>query len=111
MVQAEWDQGTFHEAVKPRSRIAGAEHEAADSRDRRLDRRPNKVHENAHKHIKQGAHDGDESCPAEEGQHLGQLDPVVPVMQPRGPKSHENSAEHTHLQGLDPRYHGTGSLF
>ena len=31
MVQAEGDQGTLHEAVKPCSRIPGAEHEAADS--------------------------------------------------------------------------------
>ena len=111
MVQAEWDQGTFHESVEPCSEIPRTEYKTADSGDRRLDRRPDKVHENAHEDIEQSAHDGDESCPAKEGKHLRELDPVIFIMEPCGPKTHKDPAEHAHLQGLDPRNHSTCSLF
>ena len=111
MVQTKRNQRPLYKAVKPGSRVTGAEHEPADSGDRRLDRRPDKVHEDPHENVKQGAHDRDKPRSAEKREHLGKLDLIIPVVEPCRPKPHEDPAEHSHLQGPDPRDHGAGALF
>ena len=109
MMQAEGDQCAFDEAVQPGARITGGQHETAQSVDADLNGGPDVVHGDAHQQVNGGGDDGHETGAAEEGEHLGQLDLIEPVVQRRGAKAHQNAAEHAHLQAGHAQHIGGGA--
>ncbi len=108
MVQAEGDQRTLQNSVNPGARVAGPDDQIAQSRNAGLDDGPDVEHGDAHHHEDGGRDDGDEPCAAKERQRLGQLNLIEPVVQRRDAQSHDDAAEHAHLQGGDAQGGGGG---
>src|SRR5699024_8328229 len=108
MVQAEGDQGTLDEAVKPGAHITGTQHQVAQRTDPRLDHVPDVAHAAAHHQIDGGGDDGHEAGAAKEGPHLGQLGLIEAVVQCRHAQTYDDTAEDAHLQGGDAQHGGGG---
>ena len=70
--------------------------------------RPDVEHGDAHQQVDGGADDGDKAGAAEEGEHLGQLDLIEPVVEGGYTQAHDDTAEDAHLQGGDAQHRGGG---
>ena len=110
VVQAEGNQRPLHNPENQGSHISGARHQSAQCENSVLHHRPHKIHQNPHKHVGNGRNDRHEPGTSEEGQRIWQHDLVIPVVQRRHAKAHDNTAEHAHLQGLNPQNTGDGPL-
>ena len=108
VVQAEGDQGPLQQAVDPGPAVARPEHQVAQGGDAHLDHGPDEEHDDAHRHEHHGADDGDEAGAAEEGEHLGQLDLIEPVVEGSHSQAHDDAAEDPHLKGGDAQGGGGG---
>ena len=109
VVQAEGDEGTLDEAVQPGTGVAAGQHKAAQVIDAGLDGGPDVVHGDAHHQVGGGGDDGDEPGATEEGEHLGQLNLIEPIVQGCHTQAHHDAAEHAHLQGVQAHHGGGGA--
>ena len=109
VMQSERDQRTFQNTIDPCTGVTGVKNQCTQMRDAGLYDRPEIEHDNAHDQINHGRNDRDKACAAEEGQHLGQFNFVEPVVQCSNAQSHQDTAEHTHLQCGDAQ-HGSGEI-
>ena len=109
VVQAEGDQGALQDAVDPGAGVARLEDQIAQGGNAHLDHRPDIEHGDAHNHKHNGGYDGDKPGAAEEGEYLGQLDLIEPVVERGHAQAHNDAAEHAHLEGGDAQ-HGGGRV-
>ena len=103
MVQTERDQSTLDAAIDEGSEETSRIDQVAKCIDTGLDRRPYEIADEACENTKDHTHDRDETCAGEESQGLGQNLFVELITGQGCQKSCKNTAEHTHLQGLDTK--------
>ena len=110
MVQAEGDEQPLDHAEQEGAEVPGAVNQHAQGVDALLNGLPDKEHEDAHQGEDQGADDGDKPGAAEEGEHLGHLDLIEPVVERGHAQAHDDAAEGAHLQRGDAQHRGGGAL-
>lgn len=92
-MQTEGDEYTLNDPVNPSADIARTQHELPKMRNAALDDGLDEKQENAYEEVDNAADDGDESCAAEKGENLWQLDFVEAIVQRRHAQTNDNTAE------------------
>ena len=111
VVQTEGDQGTLDAAVDKGSEQTRSLDDAAQSEDHVLDDGPHDIEDSAGHNTEDHADDRDETCAREEGQRIRKLGLIELIAELRGAETGDDTAEHTHLQGLDAKHGSDGALF
>ena len=109
VVKSKRDQRTFDNTKDQSSNITTACYQTSQRVNSVLDYRPYEIHQNSHKHIYNSGNDRHKSGTSEEGKCIRKHDLMEAIMKCRNTKADDDTAEHTHLQGLDAadRSYGT----
>ena len=101
VMKAKRNQGALDDAEDKCADVARARNEASERKDAILHRRPDKVHDNAHKEIDNRRDDRHKARTAEEGKRIGKDNIMKAIVQICNTDADNDTAEDAHLQGFN----------
>ena len=110
MMKSKRNQCTFDNTENQRSQISRSCDKSAQRIDPFLNKRPDEIHQNADADIGDRGNNRHKPGSAKKRKGIWQLNLIEPVVKRRYAESHNNTAEHAHLQRLNSADAGNGTV-